>query len=455
MKRILILVMVLSLVLVGCTKAGSSSKKGGEIFSGTMGTIEKSDSEKEDNDSEGYVLYNDTYVVTDIIDEEERFVLKSLTNNRQFRFSYGLETSFLDKWGNPTSQTDFVRGSIVTIGKPVDNVLSSMKMDKDAWVVDDLTNFSYDVNKEEFKIGNTKYRIRPTASVFSDDLTMTISDVTSDDRLRVVGIDQEVISVSVTTGHGYIALQNTAFFAGSLITIGTRIHAMLATDTIMSVPAGTYTITVAKDGYGGSTEVNVGKNETVAVDLDTLKGEGPKKCTLTFHVPIDGAHVYVDNKEVSVDQPIEVTYGQHALKVQVKGYDTWEKTLVVNSPSAEITIDPSEDANSSSSSKSSGSSSGSGSGSSSGSGGNTSSTSGSSSESSSESNQTSTSASTSESSQASSESTQSTSSEASESASSQTESSSESSDSSSARTQAELDYLTTLSNMLSQMMNTD
>lgn len=425
MKRILILASVLVLVLVGCSSGGGSSKKGGEIFSGTMGSISKSDSDnKKDSDSDEDI-YKDTYVIMNVVDEEERFILKSLTTNRQFRFSYGLGTAFYDKWGNPTSQTDFINGCIVTIGKPENNILTSIQLYKDAWVVEDLTNFSYDVDKEEFDIGNTKYRIRPTASVFSDNLTMTISDVTSDDRLRVVGIDREVISVSVTTGHGYIALQNTEFFSGSLISIGSRIHAMLATDTVMSVPAGTYTVTVAKDGYGGSTEVTVGKNETVTVDLDTLKGEGPKKCALTFHVPIEGAHVYVDNQEVSVDQPVDVTYGQHKLKVEVKGYDTWEKTLVVNSPSADITIDPSEDSTDSEAAKKS---------------------------SSEASRSSASSASTSSSSSSSSDS----SSESSTSASSADSSSSESSsDSSSAKTQAELDYLTTLSNMLSQMMKSE
>lgn len=287
-------------------------------------------------------LVGDTYMVEDLSLREERIILKSLSSGRRYRFAFGLTTRFLDKWGNRTSQTDFVPGSIVKIGSAANNVLSSISLSKDAWIIEDLTNFSYDRDREIFMVGNSKYRIRPTVGVFSGDLSVTMDDVTKEDHLRVSGIDREVLSVSVTTGHGYIALINTDFFKDSMISIGSDIYTTITKDTVIPVSAGKYRVTVAKDGYGGSTSVKVSRNDTVTIDLNTLKGDGPKQCRLIFKTSIGGVKVKLDGKRIPVNRRISVDYGNHRLKVSIPDYEKWEKTLLVNSPRSAITLDPAD-----------------------------------------------------------------------------------------------------------------
>ena len=284
-------------------------------------------------------MMNDNYLVTDIDEEDERIILKSLRTNRQYRFAYGMGTQFLNKWNERTSQSEFVRGSIVKIGQVKNNMLSSLTLSKEAWIIDDLTNFSYDIGKEIFKVGKTAYRLRKTVSVFSGEQAIPMKRVTADDRLRVTGIDREVMSVVVTTGHGKISIVNTAFFNDSMISIGTRIYTRLNGDTTMRVPQGKYLVTVAKDGYGGSREYTVHKDETVTVDLNTLKGEGPKRCRFTLSTSIKGVKAFLDGKKIKLNAANEVAYGQHKLRVAVKGYEPWEKTLLVNSPEADISLD--------------------------------------------------------------------------------------------------------------------
>ena len=43
------------------------------------------------------------------------------------------------------------------------------------------------------------------------------------------------------------------------------------------MPEGVYTVAVANKGYGGSTEVEIRRGQTTVLDLEKLKGEGPKK----------------------------------------------------------------------------------------------------------------------------------------------------------------------------------
>ncbi len=338
-------ILIFVMVVTGCSSGGSVSNNSSKSSSNTEDktAVEPEDEEVTDEQlltREEEELISDTYLVEEISTREERIILKSLSTGRRYRFAYGLSTQFLDKWGNRTSQTDFVPGSIVEIGKAVNNVLSTISLDKDAWVVEDLTNFSYDRDREIFVIGNTKYRMRPSVNVFSGDLTVTMNDVTEEDHIRVSGIGKEVLSVSVTTGHGYIALINTGFFKNSMISIGKDIYTLITKDTVIPVSAGSYKITVAKNGYGGSTKVKVKKNDTVTIDLNSLKGEGPKKCRIIFKTSIDGVKVRLDGKKVPCNKRIEIDYGQHKLKVSVPDYETWQKTLLVNSPKSSISLDP-------------------------------------------------------------------------------------------------------------------
>ena len=53
---------------------------------------------------------------------------------------------------------------------------------------------------------------------------------------------------------------------------------------------------------------------------------------------MQSAKIYVDDSEIDYTSPVEITYGKHRLKVTADGYDTWTRTLYVNSKEATIQI---------------------------------------------------------------------------------------------------------------------
>lgn len=68
-------------------------------------------------------------------------------------------------------------------------------------------------------------------------------------------------------------LRNTSVFEGSFIQVGSKIFAQITHNMKLEIPEGTYTVTVANEGYGGSTEVEIARGEVCTLDLDELKGE--------------------------------------------------------------------------------------------------------------------------------------------------------------------------------------
>lgn len=276
--------------------------------------------------------------------QEESLTLYSSESGLAHYYEYGFSTRFKDKYGNTAPASEFTEGRFVTIApRDKDGYLTEVQISNSVWEYEKVRRFHIDEEKGVFTIADTKYSIQDEVKLFSNGKEITFSDIYEDDILTVTGKDKKILSIVVTTGHGTLSLKNTAVFEDSFLQLGKDIFAMITPDMRLEVPEGSYTLKVAKDGWGGSTTVEILRGETTEIDLDTLKGEGKKKGLITFDINVDDVEVYVDYQLIDHSQPVELTYGTHVLKVEAEGYDAWKKYLSVNSAEATVIIELSED----------------------------------------------------------------------------------------------------------------
>ena len=298
------------------------------------------------------VSEEDLYILTRIDTERKLVIFRKVSNDKQFQYAYDTGTRFLDKYGNSKSMDSFIPGDVVQIAvSSHTQQLTSVQRSAEVWVYEDIVNYSFNPDRHMLTIGQTKYSCDPNMEIFSGDGTVGFENLSDGDVLRAVGQDKELISLSVSKGHGYLALSNTKLFEGSFICIGDKIFKEVTKNMQIEVPEGRYLVTVANDGYGGSREVEILRDQTVSLNLDELKGEGPKMCRITFHVGVEGAVLWIDDKKADYSKPVEVRYGVHTIAVEAEGYDTITKKLVVNSAESEIEIALSETSGSTSDNK--------------------------------------------------------------------------------------------------------
>lgn len=286
------------------------------------------------------------YLIREMNMAEETITLQAVSGDeRVVRYPYSLATKFENRFGNSTSWSSFYPGRVVTVGDRLsDKTLSKVTLTDEVWEQEDIKKYELDMDRGMLTIGKTKYHINENTPVFSNDELVSTADIGEEDVLRVVGKNKNILSVSITTGHGTIKLMNTDLFRNSMVSIGRGMFTEISEEGMeIEMPEGTYPLTVANDGYGGTKEVEVKRGETTVVDLDELKGEGPKSCDITFHVAVEGAKIYLDGAEVALNEAVKVKYGKHVLMVQAEGYNTWQKTLYVNSPKADISLDLSDE----------------------------------------------------------------------------------------------------------------
>lgn len=279
------------------------------------------------------------YTVSGVDTTLSTMTFLNIDTGRYEQYSYTDGTIFKDRHGSLISAASMVPGKVVTLTlRDKDLILEKVEQSADAWEMDDIGKFSYNEEDKIFTIGDTKYSYDEELQVFSGDAAIELSAVTGQDTLRIQGIDRKVLSVSVTTGHGVIQLVNTQALGGGWLSLNHKNYYKITENMQLEVPEGTYELTVAGNGYGGSTEVAVTRNEQTSVDVDSIKGEDPKYCTLTFAVDVAGALMYIDGSQVDYTQPLQLQYGIHSIQITADGYDTWSKRLYVNSPEAQIEI---------------------------------------------------------------------------------------------------------------------
>lgn len=344
MKKLpILLVILLMLFAAGCGKDGKGTVSGTNYYYPEQETESEVQTEvevtvKAELGAEHYmIMANDM--------TKQHLILQQMESGKQYLYHYCLTTRFLDKYGNNTAVSYFEPGRMITIGeKDSKGKLKSARISDDVWEYEDVVRYEIDEKRGVFQIADTKYSFDEDLFVVSAGDQIKISDIKEEDELRIIGMNKEILSVSVTTGQGTIALKNTELFEGSFLQIGNKIFAEITGEIQLDVPEGVHMVTVANKGYGGSKEFEVIRDEVTEIDLDELKGEGPKMGAITFKIGTTDENsdveitFKVDGKEVEYKDPIELAYGIHTIAAESFGYETYAKKLFVNSETATISI---------------------------------------------------------------------------------------------------------------------
>ena len=306
------------------------------------------DTEEAEGAGEKISIGTDLYLIMENDMTNEQLNVKQLASGKQYLYAYSLSTDFQDKYGDSATTMDFEPGRVIHIGKKdSEGRLLQAQIADEVWEYADITKYSVDTERGIFKIADSKYSYDADLFVESNGEKIRLSDLNEKDKIRVVGIGTKILSVSVTTGQGTLELKNTSVFEGSFIQVGSKIFAEITHNMKLEVPEGNYTVTVANEGYGGSTEVSIARDETYTLDLDELKGEGPKTGSIIFYIDVEGPVLSIDGETVDYSVPVELTYGVHQLHAEAEGYEDFDKKLFVNSAAATIDLSLTGDSSSS------------------------------------------------------------------------------------------------------------
>ncbi|MCI8992656.1 MAG: hypothetical protein HFG80_08070 [Eubacterium sp.] len=350
-KRFLVLFLAALLLLCcGCEAQPSGSGRTGIVKGSRSGHAVQADTDKAaakaaENEETGsgskQELAEDLYRILSIQTKDNVIRFENLKSGKSQQYAYSGATNILDKNGKATTVDSLYSGLVVQIGvsKKTDK-LTDVTVSDSKWIHTDITNFEVDAGREVLTVGQTDYAMEDDLKIFSGNEEIFLSELSDEDTLTLVGEDKDILSIIVSNGHGTIKLANTDLFVGGWLTVGKRVSQEITKDMELEIAEGTYTLAAASpDGYGDSTEITVSNGEVTQVDLNELKGEGPKTCRIIFTVNAENPRLYLNGDRADLTNPIDLKYGIYSLKVEADGYETWNKKLMVSSASAAINIE--------------------------------------------------------------------------------------------------------------------
>ena len=340
MKKITYILMLSLLVLdlVGCTGAEEAADDT-LYFYHSLSERQSEATEQTTQEPDQKMDSFGAFLITGMNSKKEFMILYSYATGLEYRYYYGMDTQFYDKYGGRASISSFEPGIMVTIGQVnQEGIVSSVRVSADVWEYDDISRFSIDPSIKMLKIADRKFRYDSSVHVFSKGEKTAMEDIEEGDVLSVIGVDKQILSVRITTAQGTLKLENTKLFEGSFLQLGDKIFTEITPELTLKVPEGKYTLTVANNGWGGSKNVKIKRGETTRVDLDELKGSGPKYGKVRFLIDEKDAVLIVDGEEKAAGEIQELSYGRHSVVVYASGYDLWKRNLYVNSKETTLVI---------------------------------------------------------------------------------------------------------------------
>ncbi|MDE7114214.1 MAG: PEGA domain-containing protein, partial [Acetatifactor sp.] len=163
-------------------------------------------------------------------------------------------------------------------------------------------------------------------------------DLNESDVLNFQGIGNQVLSVSVERGHGYLRLLNDENFVGGWIEIGETAIKQITEDMLLVVPEGSYQVDISHRGGGGVKSVIINRNEETTLDIGDLEVAEEQTGILLFSVSPSGAAVYIDGSETDISGPVTLKYGIHQMIVKSEGYKSITQYLRVGHASAAVNV---------------------------------------------------------------------------------------------------------------------
>ncbi|MBO4456096.1 MAG: PEGA domain-containing protein [Butyrivibrio sp.] len=301
---------------------------------------------------------SDTAAIREIDTDNKIIRFRNHSTGKNYTLTYDNTSLMYDLMGVPMSPRLLEVGQIVDVNflKSTKHV-TSLKVSDKAWTIEETRNHELVRGDGTAKIKGDLYKLDARTLIMADGAPAIAEDILTTDNIKAYGIDREIYSIVVTSGHGYVSLSSDTVddqsLVGAWIELDNDVIYKISPNMLLSAPEGDYNLQIIGNGANYSSKVNISRNKETVVDTTNVKITKPKEGLVTFEITPDTAEVFVDDEKVLTDTPQSIRYGYHNLKIMAEGYITQNKYLKVGTPDSVVKIELEKDTDADSSASSS------------------------------------------------------------------------------------------------------
>ena len=286
---------------------------------------------------------SDVVVLLEKLTADKKLRVRRLGSVDDYELTYDATVPFRNKYGNSITVSEIKNGEVLDIVySKHSGQLLSVSISSQTWTMTDMTDYEIDANRKKMTIMGEAYQFGADLMTFSEDAPVRLMDITNIDTLTIKGYNRKVCSIIVEKGHGYLRIENDAYFIGGWIEVGQKIIRPITEEMLLPVPEGRYRVKVTNRGYAGEENVVIVRDEETKLDLSKIKVEEVAIAHVQFDLSPEYAQLYIDDEITDYEDRVPLEYGTHKIKVTAAGYQTVETNIKVGNDYAnvEIALDP-------------------------------------------------------------------------------------------------------------------
>lgn len=282
----------------------------------------------------------DTAILVGRNDQENTLTFLNLELGRRYTLSLSGSSRLYDKYGQSLSPDQVETGEVVDITfLKSEKHLTTLQLSTQAWTYEDISRYEFNNTKGEVSIGSEIFKLTSNTQYLSEGRIIESMDLNPADVLCFSGIGNQVLSVRVEKGHGYLRLKNDENFVGGWIEVGQAVIQRISQDMLVLVPEGSYDVNVSYRGGGGTKSVVINRNQESVLDIGDLEIPEPQSGIVLFALSPSTAELYIDGTQVDASGPITLEYGLHQLIARAEGYQSITQYFHVGQASAGLNVE--------------------------------------------------------------------------------------------------------------------
>lgn len=340
-----IICLFITMLAAGCGRT-KEYNDGKNYYSGRKDTKEKKKAKivnSYDAQMTALVKYNNTEIGI--------IIMINADTGEEYTMTYNDRLQIIDRYGKDKTISYLKSGDVVDAYYLKNAVqLTGVIYSDDIWEYTDVSNWEIDTEAASVLVGDEKfYYNNNQVYVLSEGSIVEFQDLTSQDIVSVRGIGKRVISITVDKGHGYIKLKGIEKFIDGWVQVG-KVIKPISENMLIVAPEGTYDVKIVKDGYGGSLNATIPRNQEVTLDFSDVSAKIVQYGTVEFTILPEEAKATLKIAEqvTNYNSPVLLEYDTYNVTIEAEGYETYKGKLKVAQNFKPITITLKEKSTSSS-----------------------------------------------------------------------------------------------------------
>lgn len=294
--------------------------------------------------------------VVNYIDLENRNLsFKNVDTGAEEFYAYTNGTEFLSRNDVAMAAAQIKTGDVIDLYYDSTSlIITKMQLskNKDVWENGRVTSFSVDENTNSMKIGKTMYFYTEGVGVYSEGEEIDIMELNNSmDLLDVKGYKNQVVSIVVDKGHGYVSLSGDTLFIGGLVSISGILARKIEPDMLLPVTEGEYLLEVVNGDYKAEKQIKVERGRETIVDFSDIPANVVKTGNVKFIIDVEEAELTIDGTAYNYSKILTLKTGTHKVVAKASGYKDYTMEIDVKAEYQVINISMKKGENETSSGK--------------------------------------------------------------------------------------------------------